>query len=216
MKTYRGKYWATLFIEVEFEATDLKDANDIMDRYPCNKGDIQFKEVNGIEERSEYEVTEAPPILNAEVRDLKIEIGGHTATIAELINVAAGLECDLAFGTEYLNRFPIDKKPSADELAMWIDETGDYGDFIDADQQRSLLDLMGRIQSEVVIAKLKQAAESMGVAVMDIEVPVTPVEPQRLPVAVSDDDEGGECIICGEKTYHEGIHEDLCGDCSEV
>ena len=34
MKTYRGKYWATLYIEVEFQATDDADADEIMDGYP--------------------------------------------------------------------------------------------------------------------------------------------------------------------------------------
>ena len=56
MLKFRGKYWATLFIEVEFQATDEVDADKIMDGYPGNDGDIQFKEVNGVEERSDYEV----------------------------------------------------------------------------------------------------------------------------------------------------------------
>ena len=36
-------------------------------------------------------------------------------------------------------------------------------------------------------------------------------------VWVKDDaDEEYECVICGEPTYGEGIHEDLCEDCSQV
>ena len=36
-------------------------------------------------------------------------------------------------------------------------------------------------------------------------------------VWVKDDaDEEDECVICGEPTYGEGIHEDLCEDCSQV
>ena len=32
----------------------------------------------------------------------------------------------------------------------------------------------------------------------------------------ADDEDEGECVICGEQTYGEGIHEDLCEDCSQV
>ena len=32
----------------------------------------------------------------------------------------------------------------------------------------------------------------------------------------ADDEDEGECVICGEPTYVEGIHEDLCEDCSQV
>ena len=33
----------------------------------------------------------------------------------------------------------------------------------------------------------------------------------------ADDEDEGECVICGESTtYGEGIHEDLCEDCSQV
>ena len=32
----------------------------------------------------------------------------------------------------------------------------------------------------------------------------------------ADDEDEDECVICGEPTYGEGIHEDLCEDCSQV
>ena len=36
-------------------------------------------------------------------------------------------------------------------------------------------------------------------------------------VWIKDDAEAeAECVICGEPTYGEGIHEDLCEDCSQV
>lgn len=212
MKTYRGKYWATLYIEVEFQATDDADADEIMDGFPCNKAEIQFKEINGVEERSDYEVAEAE-ILNADVRDLTITLGGQSATIAELINVAAGLECDLAFGSEYLNRFPMDSIPQVNEFVDWLESTGDYADWFSPENTKQLYSLLPRILNEIVIAKVKAKAESMGIAVTEIEVPVTPL-PE--PVAVPADDEGEECVICGEMTYNEGIHEHLCADCSEL
>ena len=56
MLKFRGKYWATVYREVEFEATDERDADEMMDGFPCNERDIRFKEINGIEERSDYEV----------------------------------------------------------------------------------------------------------------------------------------------------------------
>ena len=31
-----------------------------------------------------------------------------------------------------------------------------------------------------------------------------------------DIDEDAECVICGERTHGEGIHEDLCADCSQI
>ena len=56
LQKFRGKYWATVFVEVEFEAIDEIDADEMMDGYPGNDGDIRFKEINGVEERSDYEV----------------------------------------------------------------------------------------------------------------------------------------------------------------
>ena len=117
-------------------------------------------------------------------------LGGHEATVAELINVAAGLECDLAFGTEYLNRFPMDSIPKVNEFVDWLEATGDYADWFTPDNTTSLYRLLPRILNEIVIAKVKAKAESMGIAVAEIEVPVKrPVEP----VAVPDDDEGRMC-----------------------
>jgi len=113
MKKFRGKYWGTVYREVEFEATDLADAQDIMDGFPCNEGDIQFKEINGVEECSDFEVAEP---LNADVRDLPIEMGKHTVKVDALINVAAGLAWDSGFGTAYLDKFDVRTTPTRIEV----------------------------------------------------------------------------------------------------
>ena len=111
--------------------------------------------------------------LNAEVRDLQIHLSGHKVTVDALINVAVGLEWDLAFGSEYLNRFDIMKTPMADEILAWINEPlyAEYAEMISPDSVAQLLSLMPRIQFEVSVAQIRHECEAMGVAVMEIEVP---------------------------------------------
>ena len=170
---FRGKYWATLFIEVEFEAADLEDAQEIMDGFPCNKGDIQFKETNGVEERSDFEVepveVEPVEILNADVRDLPITMGEHTVRVGALINVAAGLPHDDSFGEFYLDRFEIGKKPSMAELTAWLVEQ-DLDTVVKTEQANKLLGMMGHIQAEVATAEIKKVADEHGYHCMVLEV----------------------------------------------
>ena len=112
-------------------------------------------------------------ILNSDVRNLPIHISGHKVTVDALINVAAGLEWDLAFGTEYLNRFDIMKTPSLDEVLAWINEPlyAEYAEMISPDSAAQLLSIMGRIQFEVTIAQIRAECEAKGIAVTEIEVP---------------------------------------------
>ena len=111
--------------------------------------------------------------LNADVRDLQIHLSGHKVTVDALINVAVGLEWDLAFGTEYLNRFEIMETPTADEILAWIKEPlyAEYTEMISPDSVNALIELMPRIQFEVSIAQIRAECEAMGVAAMEIEVP---------------------------------------------
>ena len=111
-------------------------------------------------------------ILNVDVRELPITIGEHTVTVAQLINVAVGLDCDMAFGTEYLNRFDIRRTPTASEVLAWINEPlyAEYADMIEAEAVDQLVDLLGKIQAEIAVAEIKAKAESMGFAVSVIEV----------------------------------------------
>ena len=169
---FRGKYWATLFIEVEFEAADLEDAQEIMDGFPCNKSDIQFKETNGVEERSDFEVEplEAEPEpLNADVRDLPITMGEHTVKVDALINVAAELDWDAPFGGFYLDRFDIHKTPLLSDIEAWLLDTG-YNEIVNAEQANKLLGMMGHIQAEVATAEIKQVADEHGYHCMVLEV----------------------------------------------
>lgn len=112
-------------------------------------------------------------ILNAEVRDLQIHLSGHTVTVDALINVAVGLQWDLGFGTEYLNRFEIMQTPTADDVLAWINEPlyAEYAEMIRPDSVNALIGLLPRIQFEVSIAQIRRECEAMGVAVMEIEVP---------------------------------------------
>ena len=112
-------------------------------------------------------------ILNAEVRDLQIHLSGHKVTVDALINVAVGLQWDLAFGTEYLNRFDIMNTPTQAEILAWISEPlyAEYAEMISPDSVNALIELMPRIQFEVSVAQIRRECEAMGVAVMEIEVP---------------------------------------------
>ena len=166
MKKFRGKYWGTVYREVEFEATDLADAQDIMDRFPCNEGDIQFKEINGVEECSDFEVAEP---LNADVRDLPIEMGKHTVKVDALINVAAGLAWDSGFGTAYLDKFDVRTTPTRIEVYDWLNASF-YFDAMQRDAVDSLLGMMGHIQAEVATAEIKKVAEEHGYHCMVLEV----------------------------------------------
>ena len=167
LKKFRGKYWATVFIEVEFDAVDLADAEEIMDGYPENKADIQFREINGIEERSDFEVEEP---LNADVRGLPIEMGKHTVKVDALINVAAGLQWDSGFGEAYLDRFDVRQTPTRIEVCDWLQKKPFYADSVQIEGVDKLLGMMGHIQAEVATAEIKQVAEEHGYHCMVLEV----------------------------------------------
>ena len=111
-------------------------------------------------------------VLNADIRDLPIEIGGHKVSVAMLINVAAGLEYDLAFGAEYMNQFDVKSNPSLDELNEWLSTyaDGEYGEMILPEQRPVFLDRMGKVQAEVATAEIKQMADEMGFHCMVLEV----------------------------------------------
>ena len=113
-------------------------------------------------------------VLNADLRDLPIEIAGHTVTVDALINVAVGLAWDMAFGAEYLNRFDLRQMPSLDELNEWLSThaDGEYAEMIDTEHRQILLDRMGRIQAEIATAEIKKMADEMGCHCMVLEVPV--------------------------------------------
>ena len=147
--------------------------------------------------------------LNAEAREVPITLGEHTTTIAELINVAAGLEYNMGFGDAYLDRFPIEKTPSPREICDWLEGT-EYALMVDTEEVKSLLGLMGKIRAELATAQIKAKADELGFNMMVLEVPATPA-----PMKPVNDE--GECVICGDPVYGGGIlHEDLCDECSQV
>ena len=113
-------------------------------------------------------------VLNADLRELPIEIAGHTVTVDVLINVAAGLEHDLAFGAEYMNHFDVRSNPPLDELDQWLSTyaDGEYGEMIRPQHRSVFLDRMGNVQAEVATAEIKAMAEKMGFHCMVLEVPV--------------------------------------------
>ena len=113
-------------------------------------------------------------VLNADLRELPIEIGGHTVSVAMLVNVAAGLEYDLAFGAEYMNRFDVRSNPTLDELNEWLSThaDGEYGEMIHPDQRAIFLDRMGNVQAEIATAEIKAMADKMGFHCMVLEVPI--------------------------------------------
>ena len=123
----------------------------------------------GVKTMTDEVLNEAKQVLKAEVRQMQITIGEHTVTVAELINVTVGLDCDMAFGTEYLNRFDIMEMPSPREVYDWLSET-EYALMIDTEEVKKLLGFLGRLQFEVSVARIRAKAESMGFAVMEIEV----------------------------------------------
>ncbi len=161
-------------------------------------------------------------ILNADVRELPITIGEHTVTVAELVNVAVGLDSDMAFGTEYLNRFDIRQTPTVDDVCAWINEPlyAEYTDMIDKQAVGSLIDLLGKIQAEIAVAEIRAKAESMGFAVSVIEVPFQSA-PKVPEPEVEVDDGIRRCDCCGEETgdWHEWdmpFVEYLCDNCVDV
>ena len=111
-------------------------------------------------------------VLNADLRYLPIEVAGHKVTVDALINVAVGLEWDMAFGVEYLNRFDLRETPTLNDLNEWLSvhADGEYAKMIDTEHRQILLDRMGRIQAELVTAEIRQMADEKGFHCMVLEV----------------------------------------------
>ena len=113
-RKFRGKYWYSGYVQVEFEAENIGAAQDIMIEYPCNKGEVSFTELNSVEHMIDSEATEVTdddalesgiqtePVEPLEARQVAyvypdadvLAIADDNSTFSMVLNVDSVLDCE--------------------------------------------------------------------------------------------------------------------------